>query len=108
MNYDKDRLAQEARELQGVANFRDKNEKLAWMRKKKKIETIVESDIGPIEAELLKLTTQKQVYMDEVAAIRKEMVRECIHPSDYLIHYGIYIKCRFCEAKISIPKLKND
>lgn len=108
MMQDKEAEAREARELQAVANFRDKNEKLAWMRKKKKIETIVSDEIWPIENKILALLAKKEGYMDEVAAIRKEMVKECIHPSDYLIHYGIYIKCRFCESKISLPKLKND
>jgi len=40
----------EKRDFAAVANFRDKNEKASWLRKKKNLETLV-SDIAPIETE---------------------------------------------------------
>jgi len=49
-------------------------------------------------------SNEKARLMDEMGEIRKTMVVDCIHPQDYLIHYGVYIKCRFCENKVSIPK----
>lgn len=93
----------EKRDFAAVANFRDKNEKASWLRKKKNLETLV-SDIAPIETEIMRLTAQKTSIMDEINEIRKTMIVDCIHPQDYLIHYGVYIKCRFCETKVSIPK----
>lgn len=93
----------EKRDFAAVANFRDKNEKASWLRKKKNLENLV-ADIAPIENEILRLTNEKARLMDEMGEIRKTMVVDCIHPQDYLIHYGVYIKCRFCENKVSIPK----
>ncbi len=93
----------EKRDFAAVSNFRDKNEKASWIRKKKNLESLV-SDITPIEDSILRLTTEKNKIMDEINEIRKTMVVDCIHPQDYLVHYGTYIKCRFCETKVSIPK----
>lgn len=86
-----------------IANFRDKNEKASWIRKKKNLEALV-AELEPIEMQLLKLNTQKSDIMDEVNKIRRTMVVDCIHPQDYLVHYEKYIKCRFCECNISIPR----
>lgn len=86
-----------------VANFRDKNEKASWLRKRTNLETIVKK-IEPIENELLRLNREKSLLIDDVQAIRKTMIDDCIHPKDYLVHCGTYIKCRFCEAKIVIKR----
>lgn len=94
---------QEKRDFAAIANFRDKNEKASWLRKKKNLETLVET-LEPIEAEILKLQHEKMAIVDDMDAIRKTMVVDCIHPQDYLVHYGKYIKCRFCESNISIPR----
>lgn len=91
------------RDFAAIANFRDKNEKASWLRKKKKLEALVES-LEPIESELLRLNQQKMGITDEIQAIRKTMVTDCIHPQDYLVHYEKYVKCRFCESNISIPR----
>lgn len=91
------------RDFAAIANFRDKNEKASWLRKKKNLEALVES-LEPIELELLRLNQQKMDITDKIQAIRKTMVTDCIHPQDYLVHYGKYVKCRFCESNISIPR----
>ncbi len=91
------------RDFAAIANFRDKNEKASWLRKKKNLEALVES-LEPIESELLRLNQQKMDITDKIQAIRKTMVADCIHPQDYLVHYGKYVKCRFCESNISIPR----
>lgn len=84
-----------------VANFRNKNEKASWLRKKRNLESLVDK-IRPIEDEILILTTEKMKLIDEMNTIRETMTEDCIHPQDYLVHYGKYIKCRFCENKIVI------
>ena len=60
----------EKRDFAAVANFRDKNEKASWLRKKKNLEALV-SDIAPIETEIMRLTAQKTSIMDEINEIRK-------------------------------------
>lgn len=86
-----------------VANFRDKNEKASWLRKKKNLEALV-VNLEPTELEILRLEKTKMHIIDEIDEIRKSMLVDCIHPQDYLVHYGTYIRCRFCESKISIPR----
>lgn len=93
----------EKKDFAAIANFRDKNEKASWLRKKSNLESIVEQ-IEPIEEQIRALQKAKMDLIDEVQEIRKSMVADCIHPQDYLVHYGKYVKCRFCESNISIPR----
>lgn len=86
-----------------ISNFRDKNEKASWLRKKANLESIVDK-LEPIEDEIRKLQQIKMDMIDELQEIRKTMIVDCIHPQDYLVHYGKFVKCRFCETNISIPR----
>lgn len=91
------------KDFNAVANFRDKNEKASWLRKKKNLEALVDR-LAPIESQLLVLNAKKLDIMDDINGVRKTMIIDCIHPQDYLVHYESYIKCRFCESNISIPR----
>lgn len=91
------------RDFAAIANFRDKNEKASWLRKKKNLEALV-SKLEPIEDDLRRLNSTKMTIIDEIDEIRKTMVVDCVHPQDYLVHYQKYVKCRFCESSISIPR----
>jgi small-conductance mechanosensitive channel len=95
------------KQLEAVSNHRNKNEKLSFNRKIKKLEELVEA-VKPLEEEILKLFLQKQPLMDEISELRNEMVKECIHPLNYLIHKGDHILCKFCDAKISLPKINDE
>lgn len=95
------------RDLKIVANIKDKNEKLAWTRRQKKIEEMVE-EMRPIEDEILALVARRQEYLDKIQALRKKMVKECIHPRNSLVHKGTYIECKFCNSKLSIPRVRNE
>lgn len=91
------------RDLKNVANIKDKNEKLSWTRRQKKVEEMVE-EMRPIEDQILALTAQRQDVLEKIQVIRKQMVKECIHPKNSLVHKGTYIECKFCNAKLSIPR----
>lgn len=97
---DKDRRE---RDIKNVANIKDKNEKLSWTRRQKKVEEMVE-EMRPIEDQILALTAQRQEVLEKIQVIRKQMVKECIHPKNSLVHKGTYIECKFCNAKLSIPR----
>ena len=97
---DKDRRE---RDIKNVANIKDKNEKLSWTRRQKKVEEMVE-EMRPIEDQILALTAQRQEVLEKIQVIRKQMVKECIHPKNSLVHKGNYIECKFCNAKLSIPR----
>ncbi len=93
------------RDLKNVANIKDKNEKLSWTRRQKKIEEMV-IEMQPIEDQILALTAQRQEVLDKIQSLRKQMVKECIHPKNSLVHKETYIECKFCNAKLSIPRDK--
>lgn len=86
-----------------LANFRDQSEKASWMRKKANLELLVK-ELEPINDEILRLDVIKNKIIDEIQAIRRVMMADCRHPKDCLVHCGTYIKCKFCESRLSIPK----
>jgi hypothetical protein len=85
--------------LESIANFSDRNSKMAWERKMSRMQRLLQK-IQPIEEEIIELQAKKVPIYDEIQSIREDMVRECIHPFDYLIEKDGYVYCKFCEAKI--------
>jgi len=96
----------EKKQLTFISNFRNKNEKASWLRKKRNLEALVK-DLDPIQQQILELNYQKNKIVDDITAIRNEMVKECIHPIDYLVHHGTYVMCRFCETKLRLVSNEN-
>lgn len=90
--------------LAAIAAHHGKNEKLAWKRKVKKMMGFID-DAGVIQNQILELIASKQPILDEIAILRAEMTKECIHPKDHLVHVQTYIICKFCDSKISIPRI---
>lgn len=88
-------------DLEVIFKNTNKNEKLAWARKKKKMDDIIEK-LRPIETAILDLMAQKQPILDEIAELRKTMVRECIHPPEVLVHHGNSVECKFCNVNITV------
>lgn len=95
--------AQQDRDFKNVVNVKDKNEKLSWTRRQKKMELMVE-EMQPLDEGIIKLQADRQVYLDKILELRKQMVKECIHPRNSLVHKVSFIECKFCSAKLSIPK----
>lgn len=87
-----------------VSSHQGKNEKLAWKRKIKKMEGFI-AELGDYEEAILELVKAKQPTIDDINKLRLEMVRDCIHPKDHLLHHGTHLECKFCNRKISIPKI---
>lgn len=124
------------RQMVKVSNFRNKNEKASFMRKKKNLELLVD-ELNPIDQRILELETEqknlledfenlkneliemtenikgvaneieelilsKEPIEDKILNIRTEMIKDCIHPIDHLIHNGDSITCRFCETRLRL------
>lgn len=87
-------------EIEKVSKFADKNQRLSWRRKQKRIEELVER-IRPIEDEILELILKKQPIMDEIEEVRKKMLKECVHTADNLVHKGDHILCKFCNRRFN-------
>lgn len=96
-----------AKHIAAVASHPGKNEKLAWKRKVKKMDDLIEK-VGEVEKEIMALVLKKQPTLDEIAVLRAEMVKECIHPKDHLVHLDTYLICKFCNSKISIPRIISE
>lgn len=93
-----------AKHIAAVAAHHGKNEKLAWKRKVKKMMVLIEN-VGVFENKILELIKDKQPILDEIALLRAEMTKECVHPKDHLVHVQTYLICKFCENRISIPRI---
>jgi hypothetical protein len=102
--YDAERAAKEA-----IAGHANKSETAAWTRKRKSIERLIETKISPLEDKIMELNGQLMPLYDQLAELRTEMVEYCIHPIDMLIAHDGVIVCKFCDAKMAVPKVKaND
>ena len=89
-------------QLVAVVKAKSKNDKLAWMRKYKKLQAYSE-ELLPLEEKALAVFQEKQPILDKISELRAEMIKECVHPREALIHNGNHIVCKFCEARLSIP-----
>lgn len=92
-------------DINKISMFRDKNERLSFKRKKDKMEELVKQ-VNEIQDKVLKIMLD-EIYplTDQISILRAEMVRECIHPKDQLLHMGTHVICKFCDAKLSLPKI---
>lgn len=91
------------KDIDTIASYSKNDAKLAWRRKKKKLESRVE-DLRPYEEKILELIQEKQPIMDEIEKLRQTMVQECIHPKDQLVHKGTHVECKFCNKTITLKK----
>lgn len=84
-----------------IISFKPKNERIAWMRKLDKMQQLIKT-MEPIEDAILSKMAEKQVIMDEITALRKLMVKDCIHPVDMLVDNNTHIVCKFCNDKLRV------
>jgi uncharacterized coiled-coil protein SlyX len=81
-----------------------KSDKMSWDRKYRNMQKLVDK-LTPIETQLLDLNEKRRVLGDQVETLRQVMVHECIHPANQLVHNEDHIVCKFCNRKLSIPKV---
>ena len=92
--------------VEKITAIKPKNERMAFKRKMVKLDELVES-LKPIEDKIIQIIVdEKYPIMDQIQALRLSMIKECVHPKEYLIHYKEddkeYVHCKFCEADISV------
>ena len=93
------------RQREAIANTADRSEKTSWNRKMDNMVKLM-SQIRPIEDEILDLQAKKQPIFDEIQELRSLMVKECVHPYEYLAIHDTHAECKFCNKKISLPNVK--
>lgn len=85
-----------------ISNHATRAEKTAWQRQHENLAKLVRK-LAPIEDKMLDLINQKSKIIDEVMVLRKDLVEQCIHPFEDLVHHEGCIICKFCEKKMAIP-----
>lgn len=88
--------------LETIANHATRSEKTSWQRKRDNMDKLVKQ-LRPLEDEMIAIRSKMIPIYDEVSTLRTEMVLECIHPFDMLIHKEDHVECKFCSAKLRVP-----
>ena len=90
-----------------IANNATRSEKTSWNRKMDNMVKLL-AKLRPIQQQIIDLEVQKLPIMDEVDALRQEMVKECIHPYDSLVEKDNYIECKFCYKRLGLPVINDN
>lgn len=88
--------------LETVADNATRSEKVSWDRKMDNMVALL-AKLQPIEDQILDLMAQKMPIVDSIASLRKEMVRDCVHPYTHLVHkVDNMAECKFCGKTFSV------
>ena len=79
-----------------IANAASRGAKVQFDRRMDNMVSLLAS-LKPIEDKILDLMAQKQPIIDEIDALRKLMVHECVHPQHVLTHKDGIVYCKFCN-----------
>jgi hypothetical protein len=84
-----------------IADSASRGEKVSWDRKMDNMVSLL-ATLKPIEDKILDLMAQKTPIMDEVNALRKTMIRDCVHPQTHLTVHGQTVHCKFCNKTFAV------
>ncbi len=85
--------------LETIANHATRSEKTAWERKRSNMDKLVKQ-LRPLEDKIMEIRAKMNPIYDDIAILRNDMVEDCIHPFDMLIHQGDHIDCKFCGKSL--------
>ena len=94
--------AKQRKLFESIANFSDRSEKTSWNRKLENMVKLL-AKLRPIEDQIIELQSQKMPIFDDVQVLRETMVKECIHPYQYLVQVDDHVLCKFGNKKIRTP-----
>lgn len=63
--------------------------------------------LRPIEDKILELMAEKMPIVDEISALRRDMVRDCVHSYTYLTDRGVHVTCNFCSKNFTLVQHGN-
>jgi len=89
--------------IETIANNATRSEKTSWNRKMDNMVKLI-AQLQPIEEKILKIIhEEKMPIQDQIAALREDMLKECIHPQEYLVMDDLGgVRCKFCERRLGI------
>ena len=88
--------------LEVVANHATRSDKVSWERKMDNMVRLL-ARLRPLEDQIIELEAQKMPIVDEITLLRADMVKECVHPFQYLVVKDDHILCKFCDKRIVVP-----
>ena len=87
--------------LESVSDHATRSEKVSWERKQNNMAALLEQ-LKPIEDQIIDLMAKKMPIIDQISELRKEMVKQCIHPYSLLVRLDENTaRCKFCERTIT-------
>ena len=86
--------------LETIANHATRSEKTAWERKRNNMDLLVKQ-LRPLEDKIMEIRAKMNPIYDDISTLRKDMVDDCIHPFDMLIHKGDHVDCKFCGKSLN-------
>lgn len=88
--------------METIADNATRSEKVSWDRKMDNMVSLL-AKLKPIEEKIIDLMAEKTPIIDEITTLRKEMVRDCIHPFTHLVHKGENVaECKFCGKTFKV------
>lgn len=94
-------------QLEQVTDHATRSEKTSWNRKMDKMVSLI-TKVKPIEQKIHELMEEKQPLLDEIQNLRSTMVKECIHPYEYLVLHKEVVYCKFCEKNMGLVSKSNE
>lgn len=89
-----------------ISNNANRSEKTSWNRKMDNMVKLL-AELRPIEDQIIELHEKKIPLFDAIQELRKEMVKDCVHPYEYVLVMTDHAVCKFCERKISLPNVEE-
>ena len=102
------------KEREEISNHATRSEKVSWERQFGNMQKLLETKIQPLENQIIDLMAKKAAYIDEMVALRDDLVQDCIHPFEHVASpydavgnlleghtAGIYT-CKFCNKKVAL------
>jgi len=88
--------------LERVADSATRGEKVAWDRKMDGMVSLL-SQLTPIEDKITDAMAKKMPLMDKIAALRAEMVKDCVHSyTNLAIRPDGTVQCKFCMTNFQV------
>ena len=82
--------------------FKEGGEKVSWDRKMDNMVSLL-AKLKPIEDGIIDLMAKKMPIIDEITALRREMVKECVHPFTHLQRQTDgSVQCKFCSRSFKV------
>lgn len=94
--------AESRHRLESIADNATRSEKVSWSRKMDNMVSLI-AKLRPIEDKILDLMAEKTPIIDDITALRREMVKDCVHPYTHLIELDDgTVECKFCNKRFGL------